>query len=122
MPDALEYQRRTPKTTVLYRVVQQNLETFLACAREHGRVVPRFVERELRAFLDCGLVCRGFLRVRCKACGDDRLVAFLVLSGAEDYPESPGGGWRTGTARVEFRPSRVLKAAELLQIVSSLGQ
>ena len=76
MPDALEYQRRTPESSVLYRVVQQNLETFLASAQEHGRVVPRFVERELRAFLDCGLLCRGFLRVRCKTCGDDRLVAF----------------------------------------------
>jgi hypothetical protein len=76
MPDALEYQRRTPETTVLYRVVQQNLETFLASAQEHGRVVPRFVERELRAFLDCGILARGFLRVRCKTCGDDRLVAF----------------------------------------------
>ncbi len=76
MPDALEYRRREPETTVLYRVVQQNLETFLASAREQGRVVPRFVERELRAYLDCGLLRRGFLRVRCGACGQERLVAF----------------------------------------------
>jgi len=76
MPDAPKYQRRTPESSVLYRVVQQNLETFLAEAEEAGRVVPRFVERELRAFLDCGILARGFLRVRCKACGDDRLVAF----------------------------------------------
>ena len=49
VPNALDYQRREPENTVLYRVVQQNLETFLASAREQGRVVPRFVERELRA-------------------------------------------------------------------------
>jgi hypothetical protein len=36
---------------VLYRVVQHNLETLLTSAREQGRAVPRFVERELRAFL-----------------------------------------------------------------------
>jgi hypothetical protein len=36
IPDALEYQRRTPETTVLYRVVQKNLETFLASARERA--------------------------------------------------------------------------------------
>jgi hypothetical protein len=48
MADALWYKRRDPETTVLYRVVQQNLETFLATAREQGRVVPRFVEREFR--------------------------------------------------------------------------
>jgi hypothetical protein len=76
LPDALEYQRRTPESTVLYRIVQQGLETFLASARDQGRVVPRFVERELRAFLDCGLLCRGFLRVRCDDCGRERLVAY----------------------------------------------
>jgi hypothetical protein len=76
LADALAYQRRKPEDTVLYRVVQHNLETFLASAREQGRVVPRFVERELRAFLDCGLLCRGFLRVRCDDCGRERLVAY----------------------------------------------
>jgi hypothetical protein len=35
-------------------------------------------ERYLRleAFLDCGLLCRGFARVRCSACDESRLVAF----------------------------------------------
>ena len=76
LPDALEYQRRKPEDSVLYRVVQQGLETFLASARDQGRVVPPFALRELRAFLDCGLLCRGFLRVRCQDCGRERLVAF----------------------------------------------
>jgi len=76
LPGALDYQRREPENSVLYRVVQKNLEFFLASAREQGRVVPRFVERELRAFLDCGLLCRGFLRVRCQDCGRERLVAY----------------------------------------------
>ena len=74
-PDAPEYQRRKPEETVLYRVVQENLETFLASAREQGRVVPRFVERELRAFLTCGILAHGFLRVRCQECRRERLVA-----------------------------------------------
>jgi len=76
MPDSLEYQRRTPETSLLYRVVQQNLETFLASAQKQGRVVPRFVERELRAYLECGILVHGFLRVRCDDCGRERLVAF----------------------------------------------
>ncbi len=41
-----------------------------------GRVVPRFVERELRAYLEFGLLQFGFLPIRCEACGHDRLVAF----------------------------------------------
>jgi hypothetical protein len=76
LPDALGYQRRQPETTVLYRVVQQNLETFLASAQEQGRVVPRFVERELRACLECGILAHGFLRVRCDDCSRERLVPF----------------------------------------------
>jgi hypothetical protein len=76
LADALGYQRHKPEDTVLYRVVQQNLETFLASVREQGRVVPRFVERELRAFLDCGILAHGFLRVRCDDCDRERLVAY----------------------------------------------
>jgi len=56
--------------------VREELEPFLARAREAGAPVPRFVERELRAYLDCGVLAHGFLRVHCDACGHDRLVSF----------------------------------------------
>jgi hypothetical protein len=70
-------QRRTPERTVLYRVLADNLETFLdRVAEDDFRTLPRFVERELRAFLDCGILTRGFCRVHCTACGKDDLVAF----------------------------------------------
>jgi len=48
---------------VLHGVLRENLETFLLRAREQDRSVPRFVERELRAYLECGLLCHGFIRV-----------------------------------------------------------
>ncbi len=73
------YRRREPEKTLLHRVVRERLETFLAAARErsaHGRGLPAFVERELRAYVDCGSLARGFGRVRCPACGFERLVAF----------------------------------------------
>ncbi|NWG14819.1 MAG: transposase, partial [Acidobacteria bacterium] len=73
---AFEYRPRQPEESVLYGVVAGHLETFLARQRERGRVVPRFVERELRAFLDCGVLARGFLRVHCDACRLDRVVPF----------------------------------------------
>jgi hypothetical protein len=41
-----------------------------------ARLVPRFVERELRAYLACGILAHGFLRVRCEECGCERLVAY----------------------------------------------
>lgn len=54
--------------------MQSELESFLARARD--RPLPRFVEREFRGFLECGLLAHGFLRVHCDACGRDRIVAF----------------------------------------------
>jgi len=76
----LRNRRRIPsppaEESVLYGVVAGHLETFLARQRERGQVVPRFVERELRSFLDCGVLARGFLRVHCDACGLDRVVPF----------------------------------------------
>ena len=70
------YTRRRPEQSVLYGVVQAEIEGFLAHARARERGVPRFVERELRAFLACGILAHGFVRVRCDACAHERLVAF----------------------------------------------
>jgi hypothetical protein len=56
--------------------VRENLETFLASARGQGAPVARFVEREVRAYLTCGVLAHGFLRLHCDACGHDRLLAF----------------------------------------------
>jgi hypothetical protein len=57
-------------------VVQRELASFLARAHARERPLPRFVERELRGFLGCGVLAHGFVRVHCDACGHDRLVAF----------------------------------------------
>jgi hypothetical protein len=75
----VHYRRREPEKTILHRVVRDVLEPFLAGARERsarGRGLPAFVERELRVYLDYGILARGFARVRCPDCGFERLVAF----------------------------------------------
>jgi hypothetical protein len=89
------YIPRNPEKTVLYGVVAAHLETFLARQRERDRVVPRFVERELRSFLDCGILARGFLRVYCDACGLDRLVPYCKKRG---FCPSCGGRRMADTA------------------------
>jgi transposase-like zinc-binding protein len=73
---ASDYERRSPETTNLHRVVRENLEVFLARARSRDRLVPRFVERAFRSFLRCAILAHGFLSVHCDACGHDRLVGF----------------------------------------------
>jgi hypothetical protein len=73
------YRRREPEQTLLHRTMREHLETFLQAARDrsaHGRGLPAYVERQLRAYLDCGILARGFARVRCSDCGFERLVAF----------------------------------------------
>ncbi len=73
------YRRREPEKTILHAVVRERIEPFLAAARERspsGRGLPAHVERDLRAYLDCGILARGFARVRCPDCGFERLVAF----------------------------------------------
>jgi len=73
---AIQYERHEPEKTLLYEVVREQLEPFLARARRQDAPVARFVEREIRAYLECGVLAHGFLRVHCDACGHDRLVAF----------------------------------------------
>ncbi len=70
--------RRHPEDKVLHQLVREHLETFLAEARARngGDGLPRFVERELREFLSCGVLARGFARFRCEACGLEILLAF----------------------------------------------
>jgi hypothetical protein len=72
------YLRREPERTVLHAVVREHLETFLAEAkvRGGGDGVPGFVERELRDYLSCGVMARGFARFRCSGCRREILVAF----------------------------------------------
>ncbi len=70
------YRPRNPEKSVLYAAVAEGLETFLEMQHRRDRHVPRFVERELRSFLDCGILAHGYLRVHCDACGKDRLLPF----------------------------------------------
>lgn len=54
--DARTYARRKPEASDLYRVVEEEIETFLAAAASGERPAPRFVAPELRAFLRCGIL------------------------------------------------------------------
>jgi len=69
-----EYRPRNPEDSLLYRTIAAHLETFLARQQESGREVPQFVEREMRAYLSCGVLACGFLRLKCESCGQDRLL------------------------------------------------
>jgi hypothetical protein len=64
---------------MLYRCVQQHLETWLAHRGEghdDDGPVPPYLEREFRRHLECGILAHGFARARCGQCGHDFLIAF----------------------------------------------
>ena len=57
--------------------MQQHAATFFEQAESAvGADLPQFVKDEFDAFLECGVLAHGFLRLRCDDCGHDKLVAF----------------------------------------------
>jgi ribosomal protein S27E len=75
--NAVHYERRRPEDTVLYRLVQEHAESFFAQVEaKSGASLPEFVKEEFDAFLECGMLAHGFLRLRCDQCAHEKLVAF----------------------------------------------
>jgi hypothetical protein len=71
------YRRREPEKTALHEIVRENLEPFLQYTRENYKnPLPKYVEKELRRYLTCGMLSEGFTRIRCPYCGKDMIVAF----------------------------------------------
>ena len=66
-----------PSQTVLYRVVADHLETFLASldADPDTRGLPAYVEREFYDYVQCGVLAHGFLRLGCDTCQHEMLLA-----------------------------------------------
>ena len=115
-PDGIRYAPfRRPEETVLYRVVQEHLATFLARAEEGGSL-PRFVKREFEAFLECGIPSHGFIRVRCPECRLDGLVVFSCKG--RGFCPSCGGRRMADTAA--HLVDRVLPEVPVRQWVLSL--
>ncbi len=76
----VHYARHRPEQTTLYRLVQQHAATFIAQAEDAaGADLPQFVKDEFDAFLECGILAHGFLRLRCGDCGHDKLLAFSPM-------------------------------------------
>jgi len=110
------YTPRSPERTLLHRVVREQLEPFLARARAREHPAPRFIEQELRAFLRCGILAHGFLRLHCDDCGHDRLVPFSCKR--RGFCPSCGGRRMADTAA--HLVDRVLPAVPVRQWVLTL--
>ena len=101
----VHYERRRPEETILHCLVREHLETFLAQVQaKTGTGLPEFVKDEFEAFLECGILAHGFLRLRCADCAHEKLVAFSCPP--RGLPSGrPPRGLPSGRKRGGFCPS-----------------
>jgi hypothetical protein len=67
------YRRRTPEQGALHQAVREGMAAL-------ERRLPARLEGEVRRFLECGQLRRGFIEVRCEACREVTLLAFSCKS------------------------------------------
>ena len=73
---AAVYVRHRPETTLLYQIVNEYWPEFQAELASQNKYLPAYVTQEFEAYLKCGRLEYGFLRVRCETCHAEKLVAF----------------------------------------------
>ncbi len=70
------YERREPEKTPCYQMLKDHLPKFIAAREEEGRPLPAYVIKEFEAYLKCGILSHGFLRLKCQDCQNEKVVAF----------------------------------------------
>jgi ribosomal protein S27E len=73
---SVAYARHRPEQTLLYQLVERHYPQFARLMAEQSSPLPGHVAREFEAYLSCGRLEHGFLRVRCESCHHEKLVAF----------------------------------------------
>src|SRR6266536_4063179 len=75
-PAVATYEPHDPSRTVLYHVIAEHLETFLASldADTAAPGLPASVQREFDASVQCGILAHGFLRLGCDTCPKELLL------------------------------------------------
>ena len=73
MSEAKEYQRRRPEDSALHQAVRDGWP------RVQGQV-PKWLDDEVRRYVECGRLCYGFVHLQCGDCRQPTLVAFSCKS------------------------------------------
>ena len=110
------YARHRPEATLLYRLVERHYPEFVAAREAAGRSLPKYVREEFEAYLKCGRLEHGFLRVRCEDCHAEKLVAFSC----KRRGFCPSCGARRMTDSAALLADEVLPAKPIRQWVLSL--
>ena len=73
-------QRHRPEQTLLYQIIERHYPEFRDLMSAQGRPLPLHVQQEFADYLKCGRLEHGFLRVQCKECHHEHLVAFSCIA------------------------------------------
>jgi formylglycine-generating enzyme required for sulfatase activity len=104
------YAQHRPENTPLYQLVERHYPDFRELRAREGRSLPDYVQEEFDAYLKCGRLEEGFLRVRCEGCHAEKLVAFSCKK--RGFCPSCGGRRMAETAALladEVLPERPLR-------------
>ena len=75
-----EYRRRKPEYSPYYQCIEDYYEQFNRSydrnfSQKYGYLRPH-IEKVIYQYLDCGILHNGFARIKCRACGHEKLLAF----------------------------------------------
>jgi hypothetical protein len=71
-----DYERHNPQKNLLYQIIHRHWSSFAAQCEANAHPVPNFIKKEFEAYLRCGVLDYGFVRVYCQECRYDRLIGF----------------------------------------------
>ena len=113
----LPYASRRPHATVLYQLVKDHFAEFHRYATEsYDKPLPRYVEKEIRGYLQCGDFAHGFVQLVCQRCANEVLVPFSCKSRSI----CPSCAGRRMAAQAAHLVDAVVPAVPVRQYVLSL--
>ena len=69
-----KYKPRNPQATLLYKTIQSAFNTFAALTEYNP--LPHHIEQEFAAYIRCGILAHGFVRLKCADCEKSYAVPF----------------------------------------------
>ncbi|MCC7460803.1 MAG: transposase zinc-binding domain-containing protein [Proteobacteria bacterium] len=70
------YVPRNPTQGKVFQVIQKHWKKFELEASSNDQSLSQYVKREFEAFLGCGILSKGFIRLVCDVCKVNRFVPF----------------------------------------------
>ena len=75
------YERHRSEHTLLYQLlIEKHYPTLVEQLDAQGRSLPTHVHQEFEAYLKCGRLEHGFLRVRCATCRQTSTLRIQLLN------------------------------------------